>query len=359
MAGEIEATGDLVTGGLMARTVDRRGSAGPAGHDDHGGACLNCGATLAGEFCHVCGQRAHIHRSLSAIWHDLAHGVLHFEGKVWHTLPMLAVRPGELTRRFIAGERARFVSPLALFLFIVFVMFAMLSVAGIHLEAPDLNGKQRAEVQRGIGDAVAQGGERLAALTEERTAIVRRGGDVAEIDRRIAVEQKALSAMRQAGAVAANGPIAGKSDFKTGWKRLDKGIAKAAENPNLLLYKLQTNAYKFAWALVPLSLPFMWLLFPFSRRFRMYDHAVFVTYSLCFVLLLGMLASVLGAIGIPSGWLWLAVMIVIPFHMYRQLRGAYGCSRGGALVRTVLLLFAANLAVALFLLLLIGLGVLG
>jgi hypothetical protein len=53
------------------------------------------------------------------------------------------------------------------------------------------------------------------------------------------------------------------------------------------------------------------------------------------------------------------VMIVIPFHMYRQLRGAYGCSRGGALVRTVLLLFAANLAVALFLLLLIGLGVLG
>ena len=37
---------------------------------------------------------------------------------------MLAFHPGALTRRYIAGERARFVSPLALFLFSVFLMFA-------------------------------------------------------------------------------------------------------------------------------------------------------------------------------------------------------------------------------------------
>ena len=55
------------------------------------------------------------------------HGVLHFEGKIWHTLPMLAWRPGELTRRYIDGERAKFVSPMALFLFSIFLMFAVAS----------------------------------------------------------------------------------------------------------------------------------------------------------------------------------------------------------------------------------------
>ena len=39
------------------------------------------------------------------------------------TLPMLAWKPGELTRRYIDGQRARFVSPIALFLFCVFLMF--------------------------------------------------------------------------------------------------------------------------------------------------------------------------------------------------------------------------------------------
>ena len=38
---------------------------------------------------------------------------------------MLFWRPGDLTRRYIHGERAKFVSPLALFLFAVFLTFAV------------------------------------------------------------------------------------------------------------------------------------------------------------------------------------------------------------------------------------------
>ena len=72
------------------------------------------------------------------------------------------------------------------------------------------------------------------------------------------------------------------------------------ENPELLLYKLKTNAYKFSWMLIPLSVPFLWLLFPFSRRFRLYDHTVFVTYSLCFMTLLVVTAVLIGLAGLPS-----------------------------------------------------------
>ena len=63
-------------------------------------------------------------------------------------------------------------------------------------------------------------------------------------------------------------------------------VAKAQENPELLVSKIQDAASKFSWLLIPLSVPFLWLLFPFSRRYHLYDHTVFVTYSLSFMMML-------------------------------------------------------------------------
>lgn len=129
MTGEIDAAGDAITGGMIARAVEP--GHGESDHDGHG-KCLNCGAELTGAYCAQCGQAAHLHRSFGAIGHDLAHGVLHFEGKIFRTLPELALRPGKLTRRYIHGERAKFVSPFALFLFSAFLMYAIFSLTSGH-----------------------------------------------------------------------------------------------------------------------------------------------------------------------------------------------------------------------------------
>src|SRR5439155_7755576 len=59
-------------------------------------------------------QAAHLHRSLWHLGEELLHGLLHFDAKGWRTLPLLIGRPGLLTRRYIDGQRARYVSPLAL-----------------------------------------------------------------------------------------------------------------------------------------------------------------------------------------------------------------------------------------------------
>ncbi len=99
MTGGIEATGDVVMGSLLGRAVEP--AAGGAAQGEHASTamCLNCGTALIDQYCHRCGQNGHVHRSLGAIGHDLLHGVFHFEGKIWRTLPMLVLRPGELTRR--------------------------------------------------------------------------------------------------------------------------------------------------------------------------------------------------------------------------------------------------------------------
>jgi hypothetical protein len=147
---------------------------------------------------------------------------------------------------------------------------------------------------------------------------------------------------------------------KTGWKRIDNGIKKLNDNPSLALYKVQTNAYKFSWALIPISVPFVWLLFLHRRRYRRdfgaYDHTVFVTYSIAFMSLAFIVTTVLNPV--PGlDWLGIAILLVPPLHMYRQLRGAYSLSRWSAVWRTVALLFITLVTTSLFLFLLLALGI--
>ncbi len=126
------AVGDAVLGGAAAKAVEQEAGGTTIGEDGHTEeeSCLNCGTSLKGAHCHNCGQKAHVHRTLRGFMHDLVHGVLHFEGKFWRTMPLLIWRPGRVMREYIEGKRAKYVSPIALFLFTVFVSFAIFSAAG-------------------------------------------------------------------------------------------------------------------------------------------------------------------------------------------------------------------------------------
>jgi len=346
----IEPIADAVTGRVVANAVEPPTGAavGMDGHTQEQ-ACLNCGTALTGDYCHACGQRAHVHRSLHAFGHDLLHGVFHFEGKIWRTLPMLAWQPGELTRRYIDGQRASFVSPIALFLFCVFLMFAVLGLTGaLSIASGD-------QLREGIENSAQEQRELIAKLEAQRTTAVARKLPTAEIDRKLRGARDDLQvteAFRDDRVLK----LDSKEERASIAPWLRGPIEKVAKNPDLLFFKLKTNAYKFSWMLIPLSVPFMWLLFPFSRRFRLYDHTVFVTYSLCFMTLLAILAAALMRAGMVNvaGLLWL----IPPVHIYRQLKGAYGLSRTGALWRTAALVFVIATTTSLFLLALVTLGIL-
>ena len=343
--GEFEAIGDAVTGSMLGRAVEPgAGEPGADGHT-HERACLNCGAMLAGDFCHNCGQKAHVHRTLTGFFHDLLHGVLHFEGKIWNTLPMLAWRPGELTRRYIGGQRARFVSPIALFLFSVFLMFAAVSLFAGGGDFPE-------QAKKGLQEELRVDQAKLSKLKTLRDAEAKAGRPTAALDEKIGDvkdEIAAITAAREGDLSKAR--ITSDANIP-GW--IGSGVAKAAKNPELVAFKLKTNAYKFSWLIIPLSVPFVWLLFPFRRRFRLYDHTIFVTYSLCFMMLLVIAGVILQGIGAASiaGLLWL----IPPFHMYRQLKGAYGLSGWGAGWRAAVLTMFALLVISLFAALLVGVG---
>ncbi|WP_404366494.1 DUF3667 domain-containing protein [Sphingomonas sp. MMS24-J45] len=344
------AVGDIATGALIGRAIEPRAgeAASLRGHHDHG-LCLNCGTTLQGEFCHACGQNGHVHRTLTSIAHDLLHGVFHFEGKIWRTLPMLFTRPGELTRRYIAGERARFVSPLALFLFSVFLMFATIHTFSGEVEGIGLTPKQQLVAVERIDTQLESAKIELAAAE----AAQKGGADTA----RTIEARSQLHTLTKARNLVA--PTKGNGQFYTKWPLLDKGIAKVNANPGLMLYKLQSSAYKYSWALIPISIPLVALLFLWRRQFKLYDHAIFVTYSLSFMMFLVVILSLCLTIDAPY-WIFATLLLLAPpVHMFAQLRGAYSLRKRSALWRTLALLVLASVALTAFGLLLIVLGLMG
>jgi Protein of unknown function (DUF3667) len=397
ITGGLESVGEAVTGGLAARAIEP--GAGEGQGADHG-PCLNCGTALLGTHCHRCGQAGHVHRTLAAFWHDLAHSVLHFDGKLWKTLPLLAWRPGELTRRYVAGQRASFVSPMALFLFSVFLMFAVFSTIGGPIGNGSSIGKQqspadqRAEARAEFARERSETLQALNGLRTERAQRIAAGRPTAAIDGRIERTEAELELKQRVfdqalalidgeekeaqEAKADKQPVAGPAkkaaqaadsgeftvvagaDSLNAW--FSHAYRKAKENPKLLAYKLQSHAYKFSWALIPISVPFLWLLFLHRRRYRQYrayDHTVFVTYSIAFMSLGVIALSLLRLIGVPGVFAVLAMIFVPPIHMYRQLRGAYELSRWSALWRTFVLINFAFIAASLFFTGLLALGVLG
>lgn len=346
-----EIIGDLAQSALTARAVEPAHGEDAAGHTAER-ACLNCGTVLIGAHCHACGQAAHVHKTLGAFVHDLLHGVFHFEGKIWRTLPLLAWKPGRLTREYIDGRRASYVSPIALFLFCVFLMFAVVKQVGGSLDRlakVDVNGVAIKGVEANE--------QELARLRQERAALIQAGKPTQQIDEQITGRESGLKAIRDVkdtldGKQAT--PL-GDVKFRSSLPAVERAFKDFKANPGLALYKLQSNAYKFSWALIPISVPFLWLLFPFSRRFRLYDHTVFVTYSLSFMTL-AITALMVLTLWSPQGvggGLGIAVVLYAPLHMYRQLRGTYAIGRLSALWRTAALLFIALSALILFTLLIL------
>lgn len=429
--------------------------------------CANCGANLTGAYCSACGQAAHIHRSLLHMFEEVLHGIFHFDTKAWRTIPALIKRPGQLTKDYIQGKRTSYVSPLALFLFLIFLMFFVfsltmkgpggdilivpgsrdavvkelansqanlaeeqaklnalpansaetqelrLSVRATQMEIRQLqdgldaiDGKEfdneaaqqqlteaeknlaqlRAkEVQRKNSSTNASASDEATAMTagelreeirfakqevkhyRKRLAKANARGDTAKSAKnseQIELSDSADStestepANRKLASASGQASATGKppqdkvdggdeSNNLSDIPYVGKALAHADKNRELTLYKMKKNAASSAFLLMPISLPFLWLLFAFKRKYVMFDHAVFSLYSLSFMCLLLMLIATLARFDF-SGTAGLLFILVPPVHMFNQLRHAYDLSVLSSLWRTIALLLIAFLSLLIY-----------
>ena len=435
------------------------GSAGKHHSGLIGTACKNCGTILTGDYCHACGQTAHVHRSFLHVLEEVVHGITHFDSKTWRSLPMLIFRPGTMTRNYVMGHRSRYVPPFSMFLASVFAMFLVFAFVGgpgfvkqntettadrfsasrdrMTSAFEDLQ-EARAELKLAREQLAAEKAKPLAeqdpydlkssqqevkaAATALEAVIVRYrnaerdlakaaaapkpeptaamvGPDADSVQTKekqlsdLQAERKAAAASGDQVAVAAVDaaialvkaapPEATKGESKevtiegedfqanfakflkeevnvdTPWPTFNKKLKHKLENPELFLYKLQNTAYKFSFLLIPISLPFIWLLLFWKRGVTLYDHAVFSLYSLSFMSFL-FLALALSSHWITwsdlSGWIFLSVLV----HLFFQFKGAYALKWFSAFWRTTIFVFVfAPIALGLFFTSIIILGAVG
>lgn len=87
--------------------------------------CGNCSAEFDSAFCPACGQKYRDGLpSLPELVQEVLGAIFSYDGKLWQTLRLLVARPGELTVRYVAGQRASFLGPLQLFLWLQAITFA-------------------------------------------------------------------------------------------------------------------------------------------------------------------------------------------------------------------------------------------
>jgi hypothetical protein len=101
--------------------------------------CLNCGSEVAERYCSHCGQEnLVIHDST---WHMIVHYVqdlFHYDGRFWHTMRNLVLRPGQIPLEYIEGKRRNNIEPIKLYVFASTVFFLLFFiVADFELSNPE------------------------------------------------------------------------------------------------------------------------------------------------------------------------------------------------------------------------------
>ena len=262
--------------------------------------CRNCEAPLTGPYCAQCGQHAHQSaRALGALLHDAWHVITHVDGRLWSTLWLLLVRPGQLTLEYFAEHRARYVPPVRLYLVISIVFFALFSLT---------SGSRPAAVATGSGD-------RTAAATDAaaKPDAASEGGEI-DID------------VKQC------------DELHSSWRAIEPGLRDACrrtlgDKGRTAKHAFMANVPKMMFVFLPLIALVMRLLYWSPRRYYV-EHLVFFLHNhaalflvMALNMLFGVAARALPVLGRAEPLATFGVMCYAGWYVYRSMRRCYGQGR--------------------------------
>ena len=92
--------------------------------------CENCGSVRPSPFCPQCGQNDRNYaRGLATVVWEFGREAFEMDSRFFQTLKLLLFKPGSLTIEFSRNRRARYMSPIRLYLFTSFLFVLVLSFA--------------------------------------------------------------------------------------------------------------------------------------------------------------------------------------------------------------------------------------
>jgi len=132
--------------------------------------CENCGSELQGQYCHQCGQSIHNPiRHASHALEEVFESFWHLDGRVFRTLRDLVV-PARLACNYIAGHRARYITPLRLFVILsVLTFFVGQMTVDFNNATVELDGKNSIESAKTVAEVERLRDKALKGIAKGRT----------------------------------------------------------------------------------------------------------------------------------------------------------------------------------------------
>lgn len=299
--------------------------------------CTNCGTSLTGTYCAVCGQRAA--NRVVPLWqvgNEFLEDLFDLDLCILNTLPTFFFRPGRLTVEYVHGRRRTYVRPLRLYLFSSFLLFTVLaltSAGALSFSFNPISDDARAELHEARTELDALRTS-LAAQQSPPDGPAPQDASSPHSQAEIAGLDAALSSVDSA--LANQGQVQTTLPLPVLVERLNVPNAPAPETQTKILHllndpgELLNDLIDWAPYLMFLLVPTFALLLKglYLRQKRLYlEHLIFAlhVHALAFIafsISAGLAALGLGA-SISLNW-WLAVS---PFgYLFFALRHVYGQS---------------------------------
>ncbi len=309
----------------------------------HSPDCLNCGTRLRGQYCGNCGQRSR--SRLISLWElisDAFGDLFEFDSRLWQTLIPLLIRPGQLTRDYLEGRRARYMPPFRTYLvlsviFFVVAFFNPRDDLGLLFEPePEPSPEEVAEKEAAAADARQEVLDELAAegiivgemIPEEDLEDF---ADVVEADSgglNIQIDEETGECIIDANGLSEMPEWLQKRLTPERLKRVCERIG--ADDGKTFIDLLLDNIPVALIVLMPLMALVLKILYPLSRRYFVEHLLFFVHYHAFFFLILTLeiaFASVSELLPIPGVLTILAIVaasLYIPVYLYLAMRRVYG-----------------------------------
>ncbi len=336
--------------------------------------CLNCDTELKGQYCFHCGQDADTHhRTIPHLLFEAFEGLFHLDGRLWTTFPPLLFTPGKLARDLMEGRVARHVPPFRIFLIALLVLMA---VAEHQTEEARLHPRPAPEVQMPgiVGLSVTPDkpsppavAASASASDEASDAASDDGSDFTEtLDHHageLQSDRMTRTVDKKTGEVTVThninplnltdddskmvGGWVAKSHIKPDWLKAD--LIRALENKERFFASIFTWGHRLALLLLPIVGLTLALLYigkrKDGRRLYLYDHLIVSMNLLSFIFFTNAIGLLLPE-GVKGGWSLIAFAWTF-WVFFSTLRGAYGSSIPGAIIKSLILWTLTGFAFAL------------
>jgi hypothetical protein len=304
--------------------------------------CLNCGTPLGGQYCGQCGQRSR--SRLISIWEltrEAFGDLLELDSRLWRTLIPLTVRPGQLTRDYLEGRRARFMPPFRTYLVLSIVFFLVAffdprESFSILFEPPPPEAADASGTAQSADEIRA---EVMEDLVESGVLLPEQAADIeGDIDSAVD-DDDGINVSISGGGVTTDNRC---DDLDLGdspdWlkarltpERLTAVCERiSADDGRTFLSRLLDNVPAALFILLPLMAFVLKLLYPLSKRYYV-EHLLFIIHFHAFVFLIltlqvlfSRLSSVLSVTEAIAAITSIAVSFYVPIYFYKGMRRVYG-----------------------------------